>query len=379
MAKNMREEMRKSLLNKTQHSYEHREDSGQFKSIFMDDPSLKFWKCKSGEHIVDVIPYKAGPNDPDTKEGEYTYVLILWVHYGIGVNQDAYVCPARNYGLPCPICEYREELRKQEDYDEDLVKSLNPKRRSIYNVVVYDSEKEMAKGVQIFDVAHWFMERTLVSMAKTPTRPGERITDPWIPFSDPDSGKSISFERKGEGKQSDFIGHKFVDRNYSLPDEYLTSAYTIDQWVIRASYEELKDAFFGVSGEEMAPPEEEKVSAPPIKTPKVVTTPTPKAEAPTEVGDDNPCPAGGVYGEDCEKLENCNGCEAWEECSQLADQIAAENQATPPPPPPAVVARPPIPVKTTTTTAKPTTPAPAPAKSTRPAPAPIRRPIPIKR
>lgn len=409
MAEDKRASMREALLKKTQHSYEHRDDSGQFKDIFVDSPELKKWKCKAGEHLIDIIPYIAGPRDPNTKEGEWTYVLILWVHYGVGINQDGYVCPARNYNLPCPICEYREELRKQEDYDEELVKSLNPKKRSIYNVIVLDSEKEREKGIQIFDVAHWFMEKHLVSQAKIPVRPGEKVVMPYVPFSDLEEGKTVSFERKGEKKNSEFLSHKFIDRSYTYPIEYAEAAYQLDAWIVIADYDEIKAAFYGSEEDDVLPEAETAAEAPPAAAPappplkpRASATPTPAAApapAPTagpkrpltptpastpapapeaqqpsnEVAstEENQCPAGGVYGS-CEQYEECNGCVVWDDCSQIADQAAAAQTAAP------ASASTPTPAKPTpkpaAPAARPTPAAPkpaAPAAAGRPAPRPL--------
>ena len=383
--------MKEALARKTQESYEKRDDSGQFKNIFKDEFASKLWKCGEGEHIIDIIPFPAGNHDPNTKPGEPNYVLILWVHYGVGVNQDAYVCQARNYNKQCPICEYREEVRRQEDYDEELVKELTPKRRSIYNILCYDSEKEEGKGVQIFDAAHWFMEKHIAPLAKTPTRGAGKSTDMYVAFSDPDTGKSISFTRKGTKRNSEFLAHKFVDRNYVIPDEVLDAAFVLDECINYATYDEINQAFQGTGGGDIAPTEElpppqpvvvppaesrlrSRVAAPaaepPTPAPAVNPTPTPRATprvqttaAPGTVGAQT-CPVGGVFGEDCEKYNECAACPIWDDCSAEKDKLDAAKAEAPAAPTP----RP--------TPAAPATPRPTPrpAATAAPAPAPATGP-----
>jgi hypothetical protein len=384
MAVDKRTEMRNALLAETKHNYEHKDDSGQFRNIFKESPDLRLWKCKSGDHIFDIIPYQAGQYDPKAKPGSWKYVLILFVHYQVGVNQDAYVCPARNFNKPCPICEYRAELMKQEDYDEDLVKSLSPKQRSIYNIVVYDSEKERDVGVQVFDVAHWFMERYLAAMSKVPTLPGQQVNKPYVPFSDPDEGKLISFTRKGEGKNSEFIGHRFIDRTYTIPDEYLAGAYKLDEWITLSTYDEIKLAFYGGEEEvhEEFVPEEVTELAPPPAPPLRARTATPFQPVEEVPNDGNPCPAGGVYGTQCEELEACNGCIVWQECSEEHDKIVVEQvqQTTPEPTP--ITKRPPLPSPTPTPKPVAKAPLPTPIKKavTPPGPLPVaKKPLPIKK
>src|SRR3990172_2265393 len=378
MAVDRRAQIKASLQTKTKESYERRDDSGQFKNIFKDEFSNKLWKCGEGEHLLDIVPYPAGKHDPKSKEGEWGYFLDIWVHYGVGVNQDAYVCPARNYGQPCPICEYREDIRRTEDYDEDLVKELTPKRRSIYNIICYDSDKEESKGIQIFDSAHWFMEKHISSLAKTPVRGIGKSTDSYIAFSDPDEGKSIAFTRKGTKRNSEFLGHKFVDRNYIIPDEVLNSAFILDECINISTYEEIKSVFLG-GPSDVSPPVEEapapappqvqegglrprrampvasaepSPAAPPTASPRVRTTPVVAPSVPV-------CPVeGGTFGVDCEKYAECNGCEFLKPCSEEADRLAAEGEKAPPVTPPARPAAP----ATPRPTPRPAAPAPAAAR-----------------
>ena len=372
-----RARMKANLQNRVRESYEKREDTGQFKSVFKEDVISKLWKCGEGEHLIDVIPYIAGGQDPDShvKEGDDAYVLIIWIHYAVGVNQDAYVCPARNFNKPCPICEYREELRRSDNYDEALIKEMTPKRRSIYNIVCYDSEKEEAKGVQVFDSAWWFMEKHINALAKSPARGPGKSTETWISFADPVEGKSISFIRKGTKINTEFLGHKFVDRNYQISDEILDAALTLDECVNICTYDEIKSAFLGGSGGDVAPEEAPAPAPPPIQegglrtrraapAPSAAPPPAPAPRvrttgpvAPASAMDAMICPVdGGTFGVDCEKFPECNGCAIWDPCSEEADKIAAGGAGEAPAPP---VSRP----------AAPTTPRPQP-RVTPPAAAP---------
>lgn len=319
-----RSKFNKELGRRTEQSYQHKDDSGQFRSIFKQEYIEKIWKCKAASHEIDIIPYLAGPDDPAIthgliKEGEAQYLLDIWVHRDVGVNRDMYVCPARNYNLPCPICEERDKIRRQDDYDEELVKSLSPKRRSIYNIVVYDDGQEQAKGVQIFDVAHFFMEQKLAVLAKRSTgRSGANIGG-YIPFSDPDEGKTVSFERKGQGAQNtEFLGHKFLDREidgkkYVISDEILSQAIVLDQAIEIPTYEELESAFKGT-----APIEVIKEEDVPLRLSGRMSRTTKVAES--IPNSDNPCPAGGNFGVDCEMLPKCPSCAVWDNCFKKASE-----------------------------------------------------------
>ena len=160
-----RKKMKEELLSRTKESWESRENSGRFKSFFDNKVCLEkgvlFWDCDNGEHIIDIIPYIASDKHPKVDAGKPTYCLDVWAHRGIGINENAYLCPARNFDKPCPICEHLKELDKDEDVDEELIKSLLPKRRVVYNVLVHDEKKERRKGVQVWEIAHYFIEKHL--------------------------------------------------------------------------------------------------------------------------------------------------------------------------------------------------------------------------
>jgi len=339
--KSIREQMKKRI----EESHNRKDATGRFGTIFKEDVSRPFWKCSADEHLIDIIPFVAGPDmplDPKTRrkqaeEGEYAYVLDIWVHRGVGVNEDSYVCPA-NYGKPCPICEYRKELRDQ-DASDDEIRKLNRSRRTIYNIVCYDSEEEERKGVQIWDVAYQYMEEELLARSKK-KRTGEPII-----FADPEVGKSISFIREGTGKlNTTFKGHEFVDRvvdgqEYVIPDEILEQALPLDQIIHVPTYEELYEAFFGEAPPDRTTREEQREEsrrAAPSRS-RVVRKEEKEesVETSTEVDSeaeksksvsDNPCPAGGRFGVDIEKLPECAECEVWDECAREEQRLLKEKE-----------------------------------------------------
>lgn len=217
--------------------------SAQKKEGGGDGAPLKIWKCKEGEHILDIIPFLAGPNHHQVREGEPTYLLDIWIHQKVGMDENDVVCLARNYNEACPICEYINAQRLNKDLDEDSEKALtalNPKRRCLYNVVCYDSTREESRGVQLWEVAHFLFEKKILSVARNPRGGG------FVPFSSPDNGRSIYFEREGSGiTNTQYLGHKFIERQSEITDALLEEAYVLDGLVIRLSYDQIKEALLG--------------------------------------------------------------------------------------------------------------------------------------
>jgi len=149
---------------------------GQFGSIIEKTKipqGVGFWKCTEGGHVIDFIPFRAGPDMPKLfegdakrafKEGAFSWVVDLWVHKNVGVLDHPYVCPTRTNGLPCPICEHLQQ--NKDTYSEDEFNAIKAKRRTIYLVWCRDNSDEEGKGIQLWDVAHWFMEDKLKVIAE---------------------------------------------------------------------------------------------------------------------------------------------------------------------------------------------------------------------
>lgn len=227
-------------------------NEGGRKGFFKEDlEDVKFWRCTDGQHLVDIIPYLAGPNDPAVEEGEETYTLELFVHQNVGVTDGMKICLAETYGKPCPICERRKQLQR-EGADEDTIKDLTPSRypRSVYNVVCYDSREEEDKGVQIWHTSSYLLEQYLLELAKKPVRPGREEVEPFIIFADADEGKSVSFKRTGKAESTKFIGIAFDDRDYAISDDVLDEAYCLDELIHVPSYDELYEWYWGGAADE---------------------------------------------------------------------------------------------------------------------------------
>lgn len=235
----------KALLQRTEEAHQRINEYGKFGRFYTarGEKPLKAWKCKEGEHIIDIIPFLAGSVHHQVREGEPTYLLDIWVHQKVGMDENDVVCLARNYNEACPICEYINAQRLKKgltEEDEDAFKSLNPKRRCLYNIVCYDSTREEDRGVQLWEVAHFLFEKKILSVARNPRGGG------FVPFSSPDTGKSIYFEREGSGiTNTQYLGHKFIERQNRVSDEILEDAYVLDELIIKLSYDEIKEALLG--------------------------------------------------------------------------------------------------------------------------------------
>jgi hypothetical protein len=299
-------------------SYDSR-DAGGYKDIFDRSKctGITFWKPASTEHLVDFLPWFCGPNYPYVQgiklpEGTPTYLVDVYVHRGVGANEDQYVCLAKSYGKACPICEYRSS---SPDLSAEEIESLRPKRRTVY--AVWDRDNE-SKGVQIWEVAHWYMEKKLQYRAKRPRGGG------YVNYSHPKRGKSVAFTIVAKGEFKDYDGHDFVDRDEPIPVEILSSVPCVDDLIYTPSYKEVKEVFFsGLSkgdGEEAI---EERSSESTIDTHQEEKI----KDIDTKI---SICPIGVNFGKDFNEYEDCDECVVKIECQAKNQEL--EEQKTPTPP-----------------------------------------------
>jgi len=346
-----REQRKQAFMRRQQHSKQVSEGGGV--SFFKGDlQNANFWKCEEGDHDLDIIPYIAGKNDPATAEGEWTYVLEVYIHRNVGgVEGQDFICLAKTYGKPCPICEHRQQLIK-EGADEDLIKELKVSKypRSVYNTVIYDSDKEEEKGVQIFATSHYLMEMHLNKLSESTARDVASGMPPFKFFADPEEGYSIRFTRSGTKMNTKFLAHQLVPRNYVIDQEILDQAHVLDELIHVPTYDEVYAAYWGEDFEKEQKTEKtalprskatssrraetktghDNVDYDPPKRGRAKSKPkaTKPDSEPTRQDDSDQemvCPHGGEYGVNAYELEQCETCEVWEACYEENSRLMADD------------------------------------------------------
>lgn len=215
--------------------------AGSFEStnISIPDGVEMFKVDKAGSYRLDIIPYEAGEGNPEAEPGDLHFERTFFIHRDIGANQDAYICPAKTSGEPCPICEYRNKLDKDPDSDPDAIKALLPKKRQLWNVFDHD---EPDKGVQLWEVSYHLFGKDLYDRIKHSDE-----EDGYEFFADPDDGMTIkaAFEKKSLGGNTfyDVVSIDFKPRKRPLDDDLLDAAICLDDLPIIREYDDLKAIF----------------------------------------------------------------------------------------------------------------------------------------
>ena len=321
--RNKYKQQKEDLKKRHQESINNK-DTGMYGSFFDKSKiqnNVGYWKCGEANHTIDIIPFICGNNMPiiqGTSEGDTNYFIDLWVHRNVGVLGHPFPCLARTWGERCPICD---ELQTNRDkYTEDEWKAAKAKRRSIYFVWSHTSPADEEKGILIWDVAHWFMEDKLSVIATKPKGGGT------IPFYDIDTGKHVSFTRRGTGAtNTQYLGHALYDRDEpEIPDYILDQTFELDEAIIHPSYKELYEIFHQSSNNDSEESEESEENDSESVEGSRVKGPSPKEEEDNSpILAEDECPGDGEFGVDIEKLATCKTCPNWDACEAEADRLDA--------------------------------------------------------
>jgi len=268
----------------------------------------EFFKLKAGPNKFDILPYEISSNyhplvaSKALSKGDPDYNLTLWVHTDVGPNKAKYVCPNKNYGKPCPICEAQQKAK--DNNDKTTADALFPKRRVYYNIV---DAMDRDKGVQLFETNVKYFQKPLEvadeDARKDPDQEGYTF------FADPgEGGRCI----KVSGSAEKFAGHDFVQAtNISFAkrrddiDDLLGDVIPLDKCIKLLSYEELESAFMGGIDEDIEDDKEESVEKPAKKSAPVEEDEAPSAKKEEKA---DGCPNGHKFGKDWGECKECDAC-----------------------------------------------------------------------
>lgn len=196
----------------------------------------QLFKPKAGVMLIDIVPYVAGPGNPWAEEGLVHYERTFWVHKGIGANGDSFLCARKTSNEKCAICEYRAKLQAAGDDDkEELIASLAPKERQLFNVI---NRKEPDKGIQLWDISYHLFGKLLAARIRDSDE-----EDGWDRFFTLDEGFSLKlgFEEKTFAGRA-FLSVETIDfkPREALDEELLDDAHALDEILVETDYDKLK-------------------------------------------------------------------------------------------------------------------------------------------
>lgn len=160
---------------------------------------VQLFKPKEGENTVRIMP----PTWEDVEKYGTGWELGVYVHYGIGPDEGAYLCLDKMKGEDCPVCAARRDAA-----DEEEEKAFRPSYRPLCWVIDRDNEKA---GPMI-----WSMPVTMFKDINA--RSVDKKGGTPILIDDPEEGFDLVFNREGSGLKTKYTGIEVVREASPLHD-----------------------------------------------------------------------------------------------------------------------------------------------------------------
>jgi len=212
-----------------------------FSATYLKMPQgASFFRPKVGIYLLDILPYRVGKHNPFAQPGSLHYERTYHLHGRIGADQNAYLCPRMTAKKPCPICEHRQRLMREDAAEnEALIKDISPKERQLFNV---RNLKEPDKGIQLFDISYHLFGRLLDARIRDSDE-----EDEWDLFYKLEGGLTlkVGFAEKSFGGRS-FVEAETIDfktRKEDYDEEFLDQVFNLDELLKMEEYDTLKERF----------------------------------------------------------------------------------------------------------------------------------------
>lgn len=263
-----------SVLEKTFNTREDRIKAKSGKSPFnkdlIDELGLKEFsstlatKEKEKSFAIEILPPSYDENIP--------YGFEVPIHYNIGINNDAFVCPEKLLGKPCPRCEQLRKMYKINSETTDEMKKMFPADRMLY--LIWDRSKELCEDEEpVYELSLYNAPKKAVhAEIQIRTRNKKEKSNYDISdISEDGDGRTVYFEVHTKGGKDDwpeYKGFELKERDEPIPDEILElldgviesigefKKHPLENFLHIATYDEIKEAMETDSDEEEE--EEEK-------------------------------------------------------------------------------------------------------------------------
>ena len=297
---------------------------------------------------LDFMPYEiTSKRHPDRNvEDEIAVPESLWykrpfkIHRNIGVDNEKVVC-LTSIGKPCPICEKRAELIRQ-DADKEDTDALKQSTRNLYVVIPLDSKKHDAEP-HIMDMSQYLCQNEINNTLEE--------DEEFEVFPDLEEGLTLKcrFDSSTIGSSKPFaeLGKvTMLERKEQYTEDILDNIPNLDEVLNILTYKELEAKFLELDEDDTAddtPEEEEKPArtrkrkeAKPDSDEEKPRSRMRKKEPEEESEEEKPrrsrrerkeeksddkCPHGHKFGEDCDEYpKDCNDCDEWDACGEEQDK-----------------------------------------------------------
>lgn len=206
---------------------------GDFDSIFKE--GVKLYKPREGKNKIRILP-------PTWAEANH-YGYEIFINYGIGIDEQAYLSLSSMKNEPDPLAEARKQAERQGN--KQLADSLKPTKRVGFYLIDRMAEDE---GVQ-FWAAPWTVDKSFANLAIDEESGSVLMVD------HPEEGYDITFYKEGTGMLTKYPAERMrigrepcpLHDNAAQADEWLDqiTAMPIPEILNFYDYDHIEAAFGG--------------------------------------------------------------------------------------------------------------------------------------
>ncbi len=172
------------------------ESAGNFDRYVLD--SVNRFAPRDGSNRIRILP-------PTWKDaGDWAYRIFM--HYGVGPDEQSYLCPKMMREEACPVCDEVSRLAKSGENDD--AKKLKYKKR--FGTYLIDRKAE-DEGVQF-----WAMPFTVWQGANIAA---EDEDGEILEFDHPDNGYDLLFKKEGSRDRTKYVGTKLTRKSSPISDD----------------------------------------------------------------------------------------------------------------------------------------------------------------
>lgn len=167
----------------------------------------------------------------------FAYFERTFYTHRLGPNNESHTCPALTFGKPCPVCEFKGRLAKQ-DYEKhkETISNLRASERQLFAVEDVD---EAPGEVQILEYSNYYFGQYLDEKVKKKARQNIKYRN----WSDPDDGFTLVLSPTKD-KKSKYKGFIISDIEFEprdpIPDDLLDQVPCLDDLILETPYDKMK-------------------------------------------------------------------------------------------------------------------------------------------
>ena len=198
---------------------------------------------KAGMYKIDIMPFIVGKGNRFAEEGEIYWERTFYSHRGIGANKQDYCCLRRNWGEPCPVCEFSQKLRSDPSTSEEKIRAFTEKERQLFLFFDKSTQESREKRIQVYETSHYKAFGEMLEKELKFAR-AESNDNPILRFFYLDGGMTLTIMAEDQTwTGGSFVGPtkiQFSTRSVAYDEAILDEAPCLDNLLIKVPYAELK-------------------------------------------------------------------------------------------------------------------------------------------